>query len=217
MRTAQQRISPAAEWNEPHHHDSAPTLLERASDQAELERLVRRQLELIGEDPDRPGLQKTPARVATSLSWLTRGRGLSVEDVVGDAVFEEEHESMVMVRDIELYSMCEHHMLPFFGRAHIAYIPNGKIVGLSKLPRIVEVFARRLQVQERLTEQVAQAIEDVLHPRGVGVVIEAVHLCMMMRGVEKQNSRTITSALRGEFRECPMTRDEFLRLANQRA
>jgi GTP cyclohydrolase IA len=216
MRAAQQRVSPTPEWNDPRHHESAPSLLERASDHAELERLVRRQLELIGEDPDRPGLEKTPARVATSLSWLTRGHGLSVEDVVGDAVFEEEHESMVMVRDIELYSMCEHHMLPFFGRAHIAYIPNGRIVGLSKLPRIVEVFARRLQVQERLTEQVAQAIEDVLHPRGVGVVIEAVHLCMMMRGVEKQNSRTITSALRGEFRECPMTRDEFLRLANQR-
>jgi GTP cyclohydrolase I len=120
---------------------------------------------------------------------------------------------MVMVRDIELYSLCEHHMLPFFGRAHIAYIPDGRIVGLSKLPRIVEVFARRLQVQERLTEQVAQAIEDVLKPRGVGVVIEASHLCMMMRGVEKQNSKTITSALRGEFRDCPMTRDEFLRLA----
>jgi GTP cyclohydrolase IA len=131
-------------------------------------------------------------------------------------VFEEAHESMVMVRDIELYSMCEHHMLPFFGRAHIAYIPDGRILGLSKLPRIVDVFARRLQVQERLTEEIAQAIEDVLHPRGVGVVIEAVHLCMMMRGVEKQNSRTITSALRGEFRECPMTRDEFLRLAYQR-
>ena len=121
---------------------------------------------------------------------------------------------MVMVRDIELYSMCEHHMLPFFGRAHIGYIPDGRIVGLSKLPRIVEVFARRLQVQERLTDQIADALEDVLHPRGVGVVIEANHLCMMMRGVEKQNSRTVTSALRGEFRSCPMTRDEFLRLAH---
>jgi GTP cyclohydrolase I len=120
----------------------------------------------------------------------------------------------VMVRDIELYSMCEHHMLPFFGRAHIAYVPDGKIVGLSKLPRVVEVFARRLQVQERLTEQVASAIEELLHPRGVGVVIQAVHLCMMMRGVEKQNSKTITSALRGQFRDCPMTRDEFLRLAH---
>ncbi|HEU4828571.1 MAG TPA: GTP cyclohydrolase I FolE [Gemmatimonadales bacterium] len=182
----------------------------------ELEDLVRRQLELLGEDPDRDGLVRTPERVAKSLEWLTRGYDESVEDVIGDAVFEEAHESMVMVRDIELYSLCEHHMLPFFGRAHIAYIPDGKIVGLSKLPRIVEVFARRLQVQERLTEQVAQAIEEVLQPRGVGVVIEAVHLCMMMRGVEKQNSRTITSALRGEFRTCPMTREEFLRLANQR-
>ena len=182
----------------------------------ELEDLVRRQLELLGEDPDRDGLVRTPERVAKSLEWLTRGYNESVEDVIGDAVFEEAHESMVMVRDIELYSLCEHHMLPFFGRAHIAYIPDGKIVGLSKLPRIVEVFARRLQVQERLTEQVAQAIEEVLQPRGVGVVIEAVHLCMMMRGVEKQNSRTITSALRGEFRTCPMTREEFLRLANQR-
>jgi GTP cyclohydrolase I len=181
-----------------------------------LESLVRRQLELLGEDPDRPGLERTPARVAKSLEWLTRGYAESVEDVIGSGVFEEAHESMVMVRDIELYSLCEHHMLPFFGRAHIAYIPNGRIVGLSKLPRIVEVFARRLQVQERLTEQVAQAIEDALRPRGVGVVIEAVHLCMMMRGVEKQNSRTITSALRGEFRTCPMTREEFLRLANQR-
>jgi GTP cyclohydrolase I len=177
---------------------------------------VRRQLELIGEDAARDGLLDTPERVARSLSWLTRGYDMNVADVVGDAVFEEAHESMVMVRDIELYSMCEHHMLPFFGRAHIAYIPDGRIVGLSKLPRIVEVFARRLQVQERLTEQIADAIESVLRPRGVGVVIEAVHLCMMMRGVEKQNSETITSALRGEFRECQMTRDEFLGLAHRR-
>jgi GTP cyclohydrolase I len=184
-------------------------------DNLEYENLVRRQLELLGEDPAREGLLKTPERVAKAQAWLTRGYDLSVEDVVGDAVFEEAHENMVLVRDIELYSMCEHHMLPFFGKAHIAYIPNGKIVGLSKLPRIVEIFARRLQVQERLTEQVAQAIEDVLAPAGVGVVIEAVHLCMMMRGVEKQNSKTITSALRGRFRDCPMTRDEFLRLANR--
>jgi GTP cyclohydrolase I len=188
----------------------------RNSKKDELVGLVRRQLELLGEDSDRPGLVRTPSRVAESLLWLTRGYQQDVDDVIGDAVFEESHESMVMVRDIELYSMCEHHMLPFFGRAHIAYLPAGRIVGLSKLPRIVEVFARRLQVQERLTEQVAQAIEDAIKPRGVGVVIEATHLCMMMRGVEKQNSKTITSALRGEFRTCPMTRDEFLRLAYQR-
>ena len=179
----------------------------------EFENIIRRELELVGEDPSREGLLKTPERVAKSMSWLTRGYGMSVADVVGDAVFEEAHASMVMVRDIELYSMCEHHMLPFYGKAHIAYIPNGRIVGLSKLPRIVEIFARRLQVQERLTEQVAQAIEDVLQPQGEGVVIDCEHLCMMMRGVEKQNSRTITSALRGTFRDDAMTRDEFLRLA----
>ncbi|HVZ48566.1 MAG TPA: GTP cyclohydrolase I FolE [Gemmatimonadaceae bacterium] len=179
----------------------------------ELQDLVRRQLELLGEDPARDGLVKTPLRVSRAMAWLTRGYDQSVADVVGDAVFEEEHESMVMVRDIELYSMCEHHMLPFFGRAHIAYLPKGRIVGLSKLPRIVEVFARRLQVQERLTEQVATAIDEVLAPHGVGVVIEAYHLCMMMRGVQKQNSRTVTSALKGAFRDDARTRDEFLRLA----
>ena len=185
------------------------------SHDVELEELVRRLLALLGEDPEREGLLKTPERVAKSLAWLTRGYDQDVAEVVGDAVFEETHESMVLVRDIELYSMCEHHMLPFFGKAHIAYIPDGRIIGLSKLPRIVDAFARRLQVQERLTEQVAQAIEDVLQPRGVGVVIEAQHLCMMMRGVEKQGSSTITSAVRGQFRDCPMTRDEFLRLAHR--
>jgi GTP cyclohydrolase I len=180
----------------------------------EFEDVVRRMLELLGEDPDREGLLRTPQRVANSLTWLTRGYETDVSDVVGSAVFEECHENMVMVRDIELYSLCEHHLLPFFGKAHVAYIPNGKIVGLSKIPRIVEVFARRLQVQERLTEQIARAIEDVLEPRGVGVVIEAYHLCMMMRGVEKQNSKTITSALRGVFRDNGKTREEFLYLAH---
>jgi GTP cyclohydrolase IA len=175
--------------------------------------LVQRQLALLGEDPDREGLVRTPDRVAASMSWLTSGYSLTARDVVGDALFAEEHRSMVLVRDIELYSLCEHHMLPFFGKCHVAYIPDGKIVGLSKLPRIVEVFARRLQVQERLTEQIADAIDDVLAPAGVGVVIEAQHLCMMMRGVEKQNSRTLTSALRGTFRDDARTRDEFLRLA----
>jgi GTP cyclohydrolase I len=180
----------------------------------DLEDLVRRQLELIGEDPDREGLLKTPARVAASLQWLTRGYERDARQVIGDAIFDECHSNMVMVRDIELYSMCEHHMLPFYGKAHVAYTPSGKIVGLSKLPRVVDVFAQRLQVQERLTEQIAGALEEVLEPLGVGVVIEAFHLCMMMRGVQKQNSKTITSALRGVFRDDPKTRDEFLRLAH---
>ena len=180
----------------------------------DLEDLVRRQLELLGEDPYREGLIKTPGRVAASLKWLTRGYERDARQVIGDAVFDEGHNNMIMVRDIELYSMCEHHMLPFYGKAHVAYIPDGRIVGLSKLPRVVDVFAQRLQVQERLTEQIAEAISEVLEPLGVGVVIEAFHLCMMMRGVQKQNSKTITSALRGVFRDDPKTRDEFLRLAH---
>ncbi len=180
----------------------------------EFEELVRRELELLGEDPRREGLLRTPARVASALRWMTQGYGSSAEEVVGSAIFREEHDNMIMVRDIELYSMCEHHMLPFFGKAHVAYIPDGKIVGLSKIPRIVDVYAQRLQVQERLTEQIAEGLCRVLKPAGVGVVIEAYHLCMMMRGVQKQNSKTITSALRGAFREDPKTRDEFLRLAH---
>ncbi len=175
---------------------------------------IRHVLTALGEDPDRDGLRKTPERVEASLRWLTQGYDLSVEGAVGDAVFEEAHDGMILVRDIELYSLCEHHMLPFFGRAHVAYIPDGRIVGLSKLARVVDVFARRLQVQERLTDQIADALTSVLRPRGVGVVIEAAHFCMMMRGVEKQNSRTVTSALRGAFRDDPKTRDEFLRLAH---
>src|SRR5690242_369643 len=180
----------------------------------EFEKLVRREIELIGEDPEREGLARTPARVAKSLRFLTQGYDSSPEEVVGEGVFKEDHDNMIMVRDIELYSLCEHHMLPFFGKAHVAYIPNGRIVGLSKIPRIVDVFARRLQVQERLTEEIAEGLCRVLSPSGVGVVIEAYHLCMMMRGVQKQNSKTITSALRGVFREDPKTRDEFLRLAH---
>lgn len=175
---------------------------------------IREMLEALGEDPNRPGLQRTPERVEKSLRWLTQGYQQTLEGVIGQAVFEEKHESMIMVRDIELYSMCEHHMLPFFGRAHVAYIPNGKIIGLSKLPRIVDMFAHRLQLQERLTDQVADAIMEVLDPRGVGVVIEASHLCMMMRGVEKQNSKTVTSAVRGVFRDDIKTREEFLRLVH---
>jgi GTP cyclohydrolase I len=177
---------------------------------------VRHILTALGENPERPGLVKTPERVEQALRWLTRGYGLTVMDAVGDALFEERHNSMILVRDIELYSLCEHHILPFFGRAHVAYVPNGKIVGLSKLPRIVEVFARRLQVQERLSDEIADAIMEVVEPHGVGVLIEAVHLCMAMRGVEKQNSRTVTSAVRGNFRSDIRTREEFLRLVHGR-
>jgi len=178
-----------------------------------LAELVRKQLDLLGADVSRPGMDRTPSRVAESLRELTSGYRTCVADVINGAIFEEPHDSMVLVKDIELYSLCEHHMLPFFGKAHVAYIPNGRIIGLSKVPRIVEVFARRLQVQERLTEQIAQAMEDALQPRGVGVLIEAYHLCMMMRGVEKQNSKTITSAVRGSFRSDPRTREEFVNLA----
>jgi GTP cyclohydrolase I len=175
---------------------------------------VRAILAAVGENPDREGLLKTPERVEAAYRFLTRGYAQTVEEVLGDAIFEEGHEDMILVRDIELYSLCEHHLLPFHGRAHVAYIPNGRIVGLSKLARLVDMFARRLQVQERLTDQVADALMAALEPRGVGVVVEAAHFCMMMRGVEKQSSRTVTSAVRGTFRSDQRTREEFLRLAH---
>ena len=197
-----------------HVETGRPPRAAGATRAARLARLVRRQLALLGEDPERDGLRRTPERVARSLAWLTRGYAQEAESVVGGALFEEPHDNMVLVRDIEFYSLCEHHLLPFFGKVHIAYVPAGRIVGLSKLPRVVEVYARRLQVQERLTEDVAGALERVLRPAGVGIVIEAVHLCMMMRGVEKQSSQTVTSAVRGTFRDCPMTRAEFLRLVH---
>lgn len=180
---------------------------------ASLAELMHATLERLGEDPGRDGLLRTPERVDKSLRFLTHGYGLSVQDAVGSAIFEEPHESMVLVKDIEMYSLCEHHMLPFFGKVHVAYIPQKRIVGLSKLPRIVDIFARRLQVQERLTEQIADALSEVLNPQGVGIIIEAYHLCMMMRGVQKQNSKTITSAMRGVFLDDMRTRDEFLRLS----
>jgi GTP cyclohydrolase I len=196
------------------HEDCAELARQRAEQRARHADLVREQLRLLGEDPDREGLKKTPERVAEAMRWLTRGYETCVSDVVNGAVFEETHESMILVRDIEIYSMCEHHMLPFFGRAHVAYIPNGKIIGLSKVARLVDVFARRLQVQERLTDQIADALMEVLHPLGVGVVIEAWHLCMMMRGVEKQNSKTVTSSVLGTFRSDSKTRQEFLLLVH---
>jgi GTP cyclohydrolase I len=174
--------------------------------------IIRRQLELIGEDPDREGLLRTPERVSKSLAWLTRGYEMDVAQVVGAGVFDSEGASnMVMVRDIELYSLCEHHMLPFFGKAHVAYIPNGHIVGLSKIPRVVDAYARRLQVQERLTNEIRDCIQETLEPAGVAVVIECRHLCMSMRGAQKQNSVTTTSAFTGAFVQ-EKTRAEFLRL-----
>ena len=178
---------------------------------ATYEELVAESLRRLGEDPAREGLLKTPERVAKAMKWMTSGYKMDPMEMINKAIFTEQHESMVLVRDIELYSLCEHHMLPFFGKAHIAYVPDGRIVGLSKLARLVDVFARRLQVQERLTDQIAQTMQCTLKPLGVGVVIEAYHLCMMMRGVEKQNSRTVTSAVRGSFRDDARTRDEFLR------
>ena len=187
----------------------APTAPLESATMAEL---VREILKRLGEDPARVGLLRTPERVDKSLRWLTRGYHMSADSVIGDARFAEPHESMVIVKDIEMYSMCEHHMLPFFGKVHVAYIPNGHIVGLSKLARVVDVFACRLQVQERMTEQIAEAISESLKPQGVGVICEAYHLCMMMRGVEKQNSKTITSAMRGVFLSDLKTREEFLRL-----
>lgn len=169
-------------------------------------------LEALEEDPKREGLLDTPKRFAKSIQFLTSGYRTCVDTVVGKGIFKAESSEMVIVKDIELYSLCEHHMLPFFGKAHVAYIPDKKIIGLSKIPRIVDVFARRLQVQERLTAQVADALMEVLKPLGAAVVIEACHFCMMMRGVEKQNSKTITSAMRGEFYNDPTTRKEFFDL-----
>ena len=177
-----------------------------------LSALTEQQIRLVGEDPEREGLAKTPARVAKAMQVLTHGYGLDPEAILRSAMFEEPYSEMILVKDIEVYSLCEHHMLPFFGKAHVAYIPNGKIVGLSKIPRVVDVFARRLQVQERLTHQIHHAIKEVLQPHGVGVVIEAQHLCMMMRGAEKQNSWTTTSSMCGEFLNNIHTRAEFMRL-----
>jgi len=182
----------------------------------EIAAAVRTILAGLGEDPDRQGLQKTPARVARSLAFLTSGYRTYPSEIVNSAVFDEDCDEMVVVRDIELYSVCEHHVLPFFGRCHIAYLPAGKIIGLSKMPRIVDVFARRLQVQERLTTQIARALDEALKPKGVAVVIEARHLCMMMRGVQKQNSLATTSCMLGRFRADSKTRTEFLTLLGHR-
>jgi GTP cyclohydrolase IA len=187
-----------------------------ASDRvAEMERVFGELLDAVGEDRERQGLLKTPGRAARSFEFLTAGYRQTVEEVVNNAIFDSDASEIVMVKDIELYSMCEHHLLPFIGRAHVAYIPNGKVIGLSKVARIVDVFARRLQIQEQLTTQIADALMGSLHPSGVAVVIEAKHLCMMMRGVEKQNSVMKTSCLLGTFKEDARTRGEFLALLAQ--
>ena len=177
-----------------------------------MEDLIRQLLIKIGENPEREGLQKTPARVTESWKYLVKGYGQDPEAMARSAIYEVEANHMVIVKDIEIYSLCEHHLLPFFGRCHIGYIPKGKVIGVSKMARIADVFARRLQIQERLTNQIARVLMDTLHPEGVGVVIEARHLCMMMRGVEKQNSSMVTSAMLGSFHESIATRDEFLQL-----
>ena len=181
-----------------------------------LESLVRSMLKELGEDPGREGLVRTPARVAKSLRFFSQGYQQDPVEILNNALFDVSYDEMVIVRDIEFYSLCEHHILPFLGRAHVAYIPNGKVVGLSKIPRVVEMFARRLQVQERFTTQIDETLEDVLEPKGVAVVVEAIHLCMMMRGVQQQNSFAITSSLRGAFEADPKTRAEFMELIRHR-
>ena len=183
---------------------------------ASMEELVREMISRLGEDPEREGLSQTPMRVHKALEYLTKGYHEDPHTLLNGALFTVEYDEMVIVKDIEMFSLCEHHMLPFFGKVHVAYIPNGKVIGLSKISRLVEVFARRLQVQERLTTQIAETIQDVIQPQGVGVVIEARHLCMMMRGVEKQHSAAVTSAMLGVFRDLD-TRSEFLSLIRQKA
>jgi GTP cyclohydrolase I len=183
---------------------------------ATFEELVREMLVRLGEDPEREGLLRTPARVHKALEFLTRGYNEDPEALLKNALFTVTYDEMVIVKDVEMFSLCEHHMLPFFGKVHVAYIPNGKVIGLSKIPRLIEIFSRRLQIQERLTTQLAETIQKVIQPQGVGVVIEARHLCMMMRGVEKQHSQAVTSSMLGCFREEQETRTEFLSLIRQR-
>lgn len=178
---------------------------------------MRQVLGHLGEDPDREGLARTPIRAEKALKFLTSGYTANVEEIVNNALFDVAYDEMVIVKDIEFFSMCEHHLLPFYGKAHVAYLPDKKVIGLSKLPRIVDMFARRLQVQERMTQQIAETVREVLKPKGVGVICEARHFCMMMRGVEKQHSGTVTSSMLGAFRENKETRDEFLSLIKQEA
>ena len=185
-----------------------PTILDTVSTKD----LYREMLVRLGEAPSRDGLLRTPDRMEKAMAFLTKGYRMDVTEVLHDALFDVDYDEMVIVKDIEFYSMCEHHLLPFFGKAHVAYVPNGKVIGLSKIPRLVDVFSRRLQVQERLTRQIGEAITEAIHPQGVAVILEAAHLCMMMRGVEKQESSTVTSAMLGVFKSQLQTRNEFLSL-----
>ena len=197
-------------------NDSTVKVMQPKRDQESMAELMRKLLEKIGEDPSREGLARTPDRAEKAFRFLTSGYQTDVQAIVNGALFAEKCDDMVVLRDIEFYSMCEHHLLPFFGIMHVAYLPKDKVIGLSKIPRIVGMFARRLQVQERLTHQVAATLEEVLQPKGVGVICEARHFCMMMRGVEKQHSGTVTSAMLGAFRKRKETRDEFLSLVSQK-
>ena len=181
-----------------------------------IEVITKQLLEEIGEDPNREGLLKTPSRVSKAWSFFSKGYKQDLNRIINNAIFEEDAKDMVIVRDIEFFSLCEHHLIPFFGKAHVGYIPNGKVIGLSKIPRIIDMFSRRLQVQERLTHQIADAINSVLNPKGVSVVMEGRHMCMQMRGVEKQNSFTSTSAMSGQFKKSAETRSEFLSIINRR-
>lgn len=204
-----------AHWNGQESGDSSCEALPKELMQDPVSLHLQRILEHLGENPSREGLQDTPKRYAKAMRYLTSGYETDIDALVGKALFNEDSSEIVIVRDIELFSLCEHHLLPFYGRAHVAYIPNGRIIGLSKIPRIVDAFARRLQVQERLTTQISREIERILRPLGVAVVIDASHLCMMMRGVEKQSSTTITSAMLGAFKDNPVTRKELLDLLNR--
>ena len=199
--------------------DERSTIVEsgHAADADPLAEAVRSMLREVGEDPEREGVLKTPERVAKSLRFLTSGYRQDVKKLLNGAVFSVAYDEMVIVKDIEIFSMCEHHLLPFFGRCHVAYVPTEKVIGLSKIPRLVDVFARRFQIQERLTTQIAETIMETVKPQGVGVIIEARHLCMIMRGVEKQNSVAVTSSMLGVFRDCDQTRAEFLRLVRERS
>ncbi|MFP8879283.1 MAG: GTP cyclohydrolase I FolE [Myxococcota bacterium] len=181
-----------------------------------IEPLITRLLKELGEEPGRSGLERTPLRVAQSMRFFTSGYAQDPVQVLNGALFEVSYDEMVLVKDVEFYSLCEHHMLPFFGRVHVAYIPNGRVLGLSKIPRLIEIFARRLQVQERLTTDIAQTLEELLEPKGVAVVIDSIHLCMMMRGVQQQNASATTSSIRGEFERNPKTRAEFMDLLRRR-